>query len=221
MPFSIALISTDDTNTASGTLKKANSAPAASKIINTAQSITPTVDAKKRLNGNTFAKQENARQAETGQTEAEKISETDGKENGSRRDDEKETTVTKTAKSAVIKNKGGANRMPVSLSVAENAEITAHITANVNAPPDPNAPFESIQSDASRKTSDKRKSGMKNRQSFALTPFINGKSTSVCNKTKGVVPPPKESETNTDASGKRAQKAVIRQAPFFPRSFSG
>ena len=66
MPFSIALISTDDTNTASGTLKKANSAPAASKIINTAQSSTPTVDAKKRFNGNTFAKQENARQAEHG-----------------------------------------------------------------------------------------------------------------------------------------------------------
>ncbi|MBQ1206452.1 MAG: hypothetical protein IIX67_04520, partial [Clostridia bacterium] len=169
MPFSIALISTDDTNTASGTLKKANSAPAASKIINTAQSSTPTVDAKKRFNGNTFAKQANARQAETGQTEAEKISETDGKENGARRDDEKDTTVTKTAKSAVIKNKGGANRMLVSRSAAENAEITAHITANVNAPPDPNAPFDSVQSDASRKTTDKRKSGMKKRQSFALT----------------------------------------------------
>ena len=141
MPFIIAFISTDETKIASGTLKNANSAPAASKMINTAQSVTPTTEAQKRLKRPVFAKQANATHEDTGHTNEAIVSATDGSANGSLKALENEIAVTNTAKSAATKNKGVASLKAVSDLTAVTQEIARQITAKTIAPNKVKAPI--------------------------------------------------------------------------------
>ncbi len=190
MPFIIAFISTDETKTASGTLKNANSAPAESKMINTAQSITPTTEAQKRLKRPVFAKQANATHEDTGQTNEAIISAADESANGSRRAVENEITVTNTAKSAETKNKGVASLNAASDLTAATQETTRHIAAKTNAPNKVKTPFETVTSDARRIMTDRKNNGVNISAAWRPTNFINGKSTNICNRANGVVAPP-------------------------------
>jgi hypothetical protein len=160
MPFIIAFISTDETKTASGTLKNANSAPAESKMINTAQSVTPTTEAQKRLKRPVFAKQANATHEDTGHTNEAIVSAADGSANGSLKALENEITVTNAAKSAATKNKGVASLKAVSDLTAVTQEIARQITAKKIAPNKVKAPIETVTSDARRIMTDRKNKGV-------------------------------------------------------------
>ena len=220
MPFNNAFISTEATKIASGTLRNANSAPADSKITKTAQSKSPPVNANTRFKRCISATLANARQAEIGHTNEATASITVGLPRTVRKAGGNETATVNNANAIATKSKGVANRSAAFSLNAAMHETARHISEKKIAPTGDKAPFETKKSDENRKNDDKRNKGISARQADALHPFTNGKRTTVCNKTNGVVPPSKESETKTAASGNNVQNAVIRRAPFCQAFFS-